>query len=288
MRRILELVTAGMMISGLQTATAFESVSPLQSLQTADDNRGWEAVGRLNFSNVAYCTGALIEEDLVLTAAHCLYNKNTGEKFKAEDIEFLAGWRNGRAAAYRGVSRVVTHPDFTYSADDRVSRVAHDLALLRLDQPIRNASITPYEIDSRPRKGATVGVVSYARERSEAASLQESCHVMARQGGVLVLSCEVDHGASGSPIFVIEDGQAPEIVSIISAMAKIRDKDVALGTALTKPLSVLQAIIAAPEIEIEPGLPTEIAVSRNLPMVRKITGFGNSGAGGAKFLKPEN
>lgn len=286
MRRFFGFLTAGFLLTSFQSATAFDSVSPLQSLQTADENRGWEAVGRLNFGDVAYCTGALIDVDLVLTAAHCLYNRHTGERFDAQEIEFLAGWRNGRAAAYRGIARVVAHPDFTYSADDRVSRVAHDLALLRLDQPIRNPSMTPYEVDRRPRKGASVGVVSYARERSEAASLQESCHVMARQGGVLVLSCEVDHGASGSPIFVIEDGKAPQIVSVISAMAKIREKDVALGTALTRPLAVLQELMEAPE---EPAETIDhVVVSRNLPTVRNLTGFGQTASGGAKFLKPVN
>ncbi len=284
MRGIKGILTGVLLLAGLMPAAAFEDASPLQSLDTAQANRGWEAVGRLNFGTAAYCTGALIGDDMVLTAAHCLFDKETGEPFQPGEIEFLAGWRNGRASAYRGISRIEVHPDFTYSTVDRVSRVAHDLALLQLDQPIRNPAMTPYEVDTRPSKGATVGVVSYARERSEAASLQESCLVMARQGGVLVLSCEVDHGASGSPIFLMEEGEAPRIVSIISAMAKVREKDVALGTALTRPLTVLQELMEAPPQE-DPT--TTQFVSRNLPVVRTLQTFGSASGGGAKFLKPD-
>ena len=286
MRKLAGFLTALVLTGG--AAVAFDSPSPLKRLDTADASRGWESVGRINFGASAYCTGALIEEDVVLTAAHCLYDKATGQEFQPGEIEFLAGWRNGRAAAYRGVSRVIVHPDFTYSTVDRVSRVAHDLALLQLDQPIRNAALKPFEVDARPRKGSSVGVVSYARDRSESASLQEHCTVMARQGGVLVLSCDVDHGASGSPIFVLEDGEEPRIVSVVSAMAKVREKDVALGTALTRPLTVLQELMALPPANLPTVEPT--LVTRNLPSVRVLPSAGTFGSasGGAKFLKPSN
>ena len=281
----LGIILSVLLMSGTSTVTALEQGSPLKSLDTADQNKGWESVGRLNFADEAYCTGSLIAEDLVLTAAHCLFNNQTGEKFEVGDIEFLAGWRNGRAAAYRGVDRIEVHPDFTFSVTDKVSRVAHDLALLRLDQPIKIASLKPFDVDARPEKGATVGVVSYAKNRSEAASLQESCKVMARQGGVLVLSCEVDHGASGSPIFLMKEGEAPKIVSIVSAMAKVRDKDVALGTALTRPLITLKEIMAMDaDTEQEPAL----LVTRDLPSVRTFGEREQASAGGAKFLKLNN
>lgn len=284
MRSVALALTAVVALTG-QPVMAFQEAAPIRSLQSAADTKGWEAVGRLNFGSQAYCTGALIAEDLVLTAAHCLFDNASGARFEPHEIEFLAGWRNGRAAAYRGVSRVIAHPDFTYSNVDRVSRVAHDLALLQLDQPIRHASIQPYAIDNRPNKGSRVGIVSYARERSEAASLQESCLVMARQGGVLVLSCEVDHGASGSPIFMLEEGKPPRIVSIVSAMAKVRDKDVALGTALTQPLTVLQDLMAQSPDD-EAGVSEPELVTRNLPVVRSLPSLGTEATGGAKFLRP--
>ena len=65
-------------------SAALEGGTALKPLETADANAGWEAVGRLNFAGSAFCTGALIEEDVVLTAAHCLFDKATGRRFEAD------------------------------------------------------------------------------------------------------------------------------------------------------------------------------------------------------------
>ncbi len=246
--------------------------SPLVSLQTGDDSRGWNAVGRIDLGKHGFCTGTLIAPQLVLTAAHCLFDKTSGARVEDRDIEFLAGFRNGRAEAYRGVARSVAHPDYIYAGVDSLDRVAFDVALLQLDQPIRLPSITPFETADRPRRGDEVGVVSYAQDRAEVPSLQEICHVIDTAPSVLVLSCNVDFGSSGAPIFTVQDGVA-RIVSVVSAKADVDGKKVALGTTLAGPLAVLQAALAS-----GPG-----ASSLSGPSVSTLSG---GTASGAKFVKP--
>jgi protease YdgD len=246
--------------------------TPLRALETGDDSRGWEAVGRLNFGDRGFCTGALIEPNLVLTAAHCMFDKETGARMEVGEIQFLAGWRNGRAAAYRGVRRAVIHPDYVFGGVDRLDRVAFDLALLELDQPIRLPSITPFETDAAPATGDRVEVVSYAMDRSEAPSLQEVCFVLGNQPGVIVLTCSVDFGSSGAPIFVVRDGVA-RVVSIVSAKAEVDGKKVALGTALSEPLAKVRA-------ELDFG----IDAPRHVPSTVRI--LSGNASGGAKFIKP--
>lgn len=217
---------------------AYAEDAPLRRLLGADEAKAWEAVGRINMEGAGFCTGALIAPDLVLTAAHCMYYKRTGAQIPPEKIHFLAGWRKGRAAAHRKASRVVIHKDYDYADASKLNRVAADIAIVELEQPIRASVVTPFLRYERPRPGDKVTVVSYAQERAEVPSLQEPCHMLGRQSDVLVLSCEVNYGASGAPIFVMSQ-EGPRIASVVSAMAQWNSKDVALGTSLGAPLDEL-------------------------------------------------
>ncbi len=68
----------------------------MRSLITGDDSRGWEAVGRLNMGGESFCTGALIADNLVLTAGHCLFDKDSGRRYEAMRSSF---WPAGAMAA---------------------------------------------------------------------------------------------------------------------------------------------------------------------------------------------
>ncbi len=214
--------------------------SDLKSLATADDSRGWEGVGRLDIGTRAFCTGALIAENLVLTAGHCLFDHATGSLARPDEIEFLAGWRGGRAAAYRGARRLVVHPGYI---DDQSHR-AVDLAVIELDRPIRNGAILPYETGRRRFLSREVGVVSYAHDRAEMPSMQDTCHVLGRVESTLVLDCDVDFGSSGAPVFDLSQG-APRIISVVSAKGEVGDQKVSLGTDLEAPLAELLALLGA-------------------------------------------
>ena len=263
---------ASLALSLCLAAPALAQDSGLMGMQTADDSRGWQGVGKLILGETGFCTASLIGPQLVLTAAHCLYDKDTGARTPDDQITFQAGWRNGRAEAYRGVRRSVPHPDFVYSGEEESARVAYDVALLELDQPILLPQLQPFATDTRPDPGASVSVVSYAHDRAEVPSIERGCSVLTSYHEALVLSCDIDFGSSGAPVFTVQDGVA-RVVSVISAKAELNGQKIALAAPLEAPLALLRSELAA-----------EAAARAPVAGVRVISG--GAAKSGAKFVSP--
>jgi secreted trypsin-like serine protease len=77
------------------------------------------------------CTGTVVASNLVLTAAHCAENMQTGDLYHAADFQVVTGaveW-NAPTRQLSGVSRVIIYPKFSRRADDG------DAALLVLSTP---------------------------------------------------------------------------------------------------------------------------------------------------------
>ncbi len=237
-------------------------------LTDRDDLFGWEAVGRLDLGLDGYCTGALIAPDLVLTAAHCVYDGD-GAAISVQAMTFRAGLRDGAFISQSGIAQVAAHPGYVPGRDLTGDMVRHDAALLKLSQPIPAAVASPYMLAGEGQAGLRVSVLSYGRGRDAALSWQRDCAVTGAGQGVMKFDCDVTFGSSGAPVFVRSAGGNARIVSLISSGGG----DAAYGMQLPEIVNDLKrALRAAPRIA--PAAPRRMQV-----------GQGHN-AGGAKFEKP--
>ncbi|CTQ48589.1 V8-like Glu-specific endopeptidase [Jannaschia donghaensis] len=235
----------GLFVLGATPPTAQTTVPPSTSatVQTAHDARGIEGVGRLDIRGAdgasGFCTAALVSPSLVLTAAHCLFDKSTGQAFSNEAMTFRAGLRQGEETASRRVRRMVIHPGYTYSERPTGTALRTDLALLELARDVRLPQVHPFAAQGSLTTGDAVELISYARGRADAPMRESGCTVLDRDARVLVLSCSVDYGASGSPVFV-RTAQGLQIVSVISSMSDWDGRPVALAVTVESGLEELK------------------------------------------------
>ncbi|AWW43076.1 S1 family peptidase [Streptomyces cadmiisoli] len=82
-------------------------------------------------SGQAFCGGTLIDRRWVVTAYHCVGNRD------ADDLRIRIGSRSSaEGGTLAGVERVVGHPDASFVEGGGFT--GPDLALLRLDRPVRH------------------------------------------------------------------------------------------------------------------------------------------------------
>ncbi len=253
--------------------------SGLKRLTLRQDALGWEAVGRLDLDDRGFCTGVLIETDLVLTAAHCLVDARSGTRTDPARITFHAGLRDGAAIAVRTGSQAVLHPNYDPHDTDGWRQLTSDVALLKLDAPIPAAHAAPFRTSSRARAGTTVSLVSYARGRDRALSWQKACETTGQGRGVLMFSCDADFGSSGAPVFELSSGR-PRIVSLVSRGAREPGRIEVYGMEIEAPVAALRKALRTGE-GVWPDSATSVkhATSRPQPLSqrREI---------GARFLRP--
>lgn len=230
-------LTAFLCVSTL--ATAAQAQSDKRKLTDRDDLYGWEAIGRLDVGTDSYCTGTLIAQDLVLTAAHCALDKKTGKPYQPGEVTFRAGLSHGTALAEREVVQIVAHPD--YGANDPLSAasVRIDVALMRLEAPIPHSVANPFALHDGRAQGKEISIASYGRGRSEAITRERSCRILERRQGLISFNCDITFGSSGSAILA-KNGSRWQILSVVSAVGVDHRGKVGYGMELDDIVSELR------------------------------------------------
>ncbi|MEO0748093.1 MAG: trypsin-like serine protease [Pseudomonadota bacterium] len=260
---------------GLAALPTTAVASDFVRLTDRDDLFGWEAVGRVDLAGTGFCTGVLIATNLVLTAAHCLYDAKD-QLLPPEAIRFRAGLRDGVAVAERQAARVVAAKGYNPKASISNERVRNDVGLIELAQPILSTTAAPFLLHEAPRTGDRVSVVSYGRGRDAALSWQRDCGLVWDYQDLYGFDCSITFGTSGAPVFY-KDGRRARILSLISGgPVEEGEFTAAWGMELPTIVEQLKRDLRA--------LPTAASPGARFESVGTLRGVGKTrNVGGAKF-----
>lgn len=182
-----------------------------------------------------FCTGTLIAQDKVVTAAHCLDLDLdlAHQKIGAERVTFRPGAACGQgycpSTEEIGVARIVEIGAKTRHGTIKLAAVPLDWVILELQKSVDHASIidvvmpNAIELKASLAKGDQLVVGGYGATRYTALRAYKACPyvdkvraLVPRRFKVLVLGCHIALGDSGGPILLVGTGHSPQLIGILS------------------------------------------------------------------------
>ena len=217
-------------ICGTDRATLANQGAPADMLFGRDDRQlmdstraPWRAIGQL-VTPSSSCTGTMVADSLMLTAAHCV-TEGTAGQIAPSDVRFYAGLQNGRYQAMATGAQIVVAPGYI-SRERPDGDVRDDWAFVLLDQPIgaTTGTIPVYNLRAddlyylAQNSWGQVNQAGYSSDRPEGLTGHLDCRIEDyHSAGWVEHNCDTVPGDSGSPL-VVERDRRLYVVAVASGV----------------------------------------------------------------------
>jgi protease YdgD len=170
------------------------------------------------------------EQNAVLTAADCIFNRRTNRFLLPSSLHVLLGYERGKYAVHALVGSYTIGPG--YDPASELATASSDWALLQLLEPLPD-NIRPLKfVDRLPSPGSQLMLASYALSRLHIMTADMNCQLVGQVRGSALFehTCRVTQGSSGAPLVMMKDGSAV-IMGLQIAVGRRNGADIMLAVA---------------------------------------------------------